>query len=88
MHNTPFNNPFKCSLRTKDATHITISKRVELELDPLVVVKRSSGEVISVNDLQERDRLEIMVSPIEPHKVIEIELLPPLPPATNLIRSA
>ena len=78
MHNDPFNNPFKCSLKKKDAnnTNITISKIIELELDPLVVIKRrETGEIISLNDLQPKDRLEIIVSPTEPHKVIEIELL-------------
>jgi len=79
MHNTPFNNPFRCSFKKKDANNITISKRMELELDTSVLVKRQNGEVISLNDLQERDRLEIIVSPIAPHKVIEIELLPARP---------
>lgn len=76
MKNTPFNNPFKCSLRKKEANKITIIKRIELELDPSVVVKKQNGELISINDLKESDRLEIIVSPIAPHEVIEIELLP------------
>ena len=81
MINTPFNNPFRCSLRKKDVNKITISKRIKLELDSAVLVKRKNEEVISLNDLQEKDILEIMVSPIAPHKVTEIKLLPPIIPS-------
>jgi len=80
MKNNPFSNPFKCSLKSKNANNIIVNKRIEIELDPSVLVKKQNGEMISINDLQERDRLEIIVSPIAPYKVIEIELLPPLPP--------
>jgi hypothetical protein len=76
MQNTPFNNPFKCSLKKKDATHITINKKIELELDSSVIIKKTSGEGLTLADLQDGDRLEIIVSPIEPHKVIEIEVFP------------
>ena len=76
MQNTPFNNPFKCSLKAKDATHITINKKIELELDPSVIIKKTSGEGLTLADLQDGDKLEIIVSPIEPHKVIEIEVFP------------
>ena len=79
MKNTPFNNPFKCSLRKKEGNNITIIKRIELEIDPSVVVKRQNGELISINDLKESDKLEIIVSPIAPHEVIEIELLASTP---------
>jgi hypothetical protein len=82
MKNTAFNNPFRCSLRTKDGNNITISKKIELELDSSVLIKKQNGELISLNDLQEGDRLDIIVSPIAPHKAIEIELLPkPLTPS-------
>ena len=77
MRNDPFNNPFRCSFKKKDGNKITISKKMELQLDSSVLVKRKNGEVIPISSLQEKDRLEIIVSPIAPHKVIEIELLPP-----------
>jgi len=80
MKNTPFNNPFRCSFKKKDADNIIIVKRIELELDSSVLVKKQNGELISINDLQDGDRLEIIVSPIAPHKAIEIELLPPPKP--------
>jgi len=86
MKNTPFNNPFRCSFKNNDANKITITKRIELELDSSVLVIRQNGELITLNDLQEGDRLEIIVSPIAPHKVIEIELFPRKP--QNLTPSA
>ena len=76
MQNDPFNNPFKCSFKGKFNNKITINKKMELELDSSVLVKKQNGELISINDLKESDRLEIIVSPIAPHKVIEIEVFP------------
>jgi len=77
MRNNP-NNPFRCTFKRKVENKIIIIKRMELQLDSSVLVKRQNGEVISLNDLQEKDRLEIIFSPTSPNQVIEIEVLPPV----------
>ena len=74
-----FGNPFQCLLRDKKGKSIVIVKKIHLWLDPSVVIKNKNGETLSLEDLQKKNRLKITLSPIEPHKVIEIELLPPRP---------
>ena len=77
MKNTPFNNPFKAKFKEKENNTITISKRIELELDDAVVVKNLNKEIISVNDLKPNDLLKIKTSQTEPFEILEIQVLPP-----------
>ena len=76
MKNTPFNNPFKAKFKEKENNTITISKRIELQLDDAVVVKNLNKEVISVNDLKPNDLLKIETSQTEPFKILKIQILP------------
>jgi hypothetical protein len=81
MKNTIFNNPFKCIfIKSKDANKIIVCNRIELEIDSSVSVKGQNGELMSPNDLKNQDPLLIAVSPTEPHKAIQIIMLPPHKP--------
>jgi hypothetical protein len=67
---------FRAKFKKKiEDNKIAVSRRITIVIDDNSVIKNVNNEVISVNDLQRNDNLNIEVS--DTNQVLSVRVLPP-----------
>jgi len=74
--NTPFSNPLNVKFQKQENNQIFVTKRYKLDLNDAVVIKDENDKLITINDLKEKDLLEITLTATIPYSVLNIKILP------------